>query len=194
MTFDTRMERMDGLLPRILPQVLPCPRSMALDAVQMVAGDFCKETGAWSMVLTENVFAGECRIAVTMPRDAVLVGVLGLYLDGRPLDRPDYIPSPYDIVLRFTPQNEAVATIEATVRPARTAITLPAEIMEAWGDVIVHGALARLKAVSGKNIEWTDAQGAAMHNGLYNEGCADARTRIFRRRHGGGTLYANSGD
>lgn len=116
MTFDTRMERMDGLLSRILPQVLPCPRSMALDAVQMVAGDFCKETGAWSMVLTENVFAGECRIAVAMPRDAVLVDVLGLYLDGRRLDRPDYIPSPYDIVLRFTPQSDAVATIEATAR------------------------------------------------------------------------------
>lgn len=194
MMFDARMEHMDGLLPRILPQVLPCPRSMALDAVQMVVADFCKETGAWGMVLTESVFAGESRIAVDMPRDAVLVDVLGLYLDGRCLDRADYVPSPYDIVLRFTPQNNAVATIEATARPARTATTLPAEIMEAWGDVLAHGALARLKSMSGAQIEWTDAQGAAMHNDLYNEGCAEARTRIFRGRHGGGTLYANSGD
>ncbi|WP_165072825.1 hypothetical protein [Desulfovibrio sp. ZJ200] len=194
MTFATRMEPMDGLLPRILPQVLPCPRSMALDAVQMVAGDFCKETGVWSMVLAESVPAGECRITVPMPRDAVLVDVLGLYLDGRLLDRSDYVPSSYDIVLRFTPQSDAVATIEATARPARTASALPAEIMEAWGDVIAHGALARLKSMSGARIEWTDAQGAALHNDLYNEGCADARTRMFRNRHGGGTLYVNSGD
>lgn len=132
--------------------------------------------------------------AVTMPRDAMLVDVLGLYLDGRRLDRADYVPSPYDIVLRFTPQADAVATIEATARPARTATAMPAEIMEAWGDVITHGALARLKSMSGTRMEWTDAQGAALHNDLYNEGCADARTRMFRNRHGGGTLYVNSGD
>lgn len=88
MTFDTRMERMDGLLSRILPQVLPCPRSMALDAVQMVAGDFCKETGAWSMVLTENVFAGECGLPWPCPAMPCWLMCWACHLDGGSLDRP----------------------------------------------------------------------------------------------------------
>ena len=38
--------------------------------------------------------------------------------------------------------------------------------------------------MSGNNIEWTDAQGAKLALELYNEGCARARAKMIRRKHG----------
>ena len=191
---ETRTAQMEVLLPRIMPQVLPCPRSMALDAIQMVAVDFCKETGVWKEIFTETVCSCDVVIPVSVPRDAVLAGVSALYLDQDRVQASEYQVASRDIMLLFTPQNHASVTVEATLRPVRTAVTLPEEILEEWGDVIVHGVIARLKSMSGIKIEWTDPQGAVMHNELYNEGCAAAREQKFRRRFGGGIMYVNSGD
>lgn len=183
------LESMERLMPRILPQVLPCPRSMALDAVQIVAADFCRRTGAWPVVLQESVFAGDCRIGLNPPKGVVIAEVAALYLDGEPVDKADYVPSPQEIVLRFTPARDALATIKATARPSRTATLLPEEVLEEWGDILAFGVLAKLKSMSGAGIEWTDAQGAAMNLNLYEEGCCRAKTRIYRRGRGGGSLY-----
>lgn len=186
---DMRMEKMELLLPRLLPQVLPCPKSMALDAVQIVAADFCRRTGVWPVILQESVFSGDCRIALNPPNDVIIAEVAALYLDGEPVDKADYVPSPQEIVLRFTPARDALATIKATARPSRTATLLPESVMEEWGDILAFGALAKLKSMSGAGIEWTDAQGAAMNLNLYEEGCCRAKTRVYRRGHGGGSLY-----
>lgn len=191
---EMRTAQMESLLPRIMPQVIPCPRSMALDAVQMVAVDFCKETGVWKEIFTETICGCDAVISVPVPRDAVLAGVSALYLDHERLQASQYHVTSRDIMLLFTPSSQASVTVEATLRPARTAVTLPEDILEEWGDSIAHGAIARLKSMSGMKIEWTDPQGAAMHNELYNEGCATARKRIFHKRFGGGVMYVNSGD
>lgn len=184
-----RMEKLEALLPRVLPQVLPCPKSMALDALQIVAVDFCRQSGAWPLELRESVFAGDCRIGLNPPRGVVIGEITALYLDGGRVDKASYTPFPQEIVLGFTPASEALATIEATARPTRTADSLPESIIEEWGDILAFGALAKLKSMSGTGIEWTDAQGAAMNLTLYNEGWCRAKTQMFRRRYGGGSLY-----
>lgn len=183
------MDKLERLLPRVLPQVLPCPRSMALDALQIVASDFCRQTGAWPLNLQESVFAGDCRIGLNPPKGVVIAELCALYLDGNLVDKGSYVFFPQEIVLRFTPASDALASIVATARPARMADSLPESVMEEWGDILAFGALAKLKSMSGTGIEWTDAQGAAMNLTLYNEGCCRAKTQMFRRGHGGGSLY-----
>lgn len=42
---ETRTAQMEALLPRIMPQVLPCPRSMALDAIQLAS---CQRLRLWT--------------------------------------------------------------------------------------------------------------------------------------------------
>lgn len=188
-------ESLETLVPRILPQVMPCPRSMVVDALQNLAMDFCKETGAWAAVLREDVVAGDSRISITdAPRDSVLSGVKALYIGGAEQNKADYIVSPYDIVLRFVPQQNAVAAIDGTLRPTRTAERLPAAILDEWGDILTYGALAKLKSMSGVNIGWTDMNGATINLDLYSEGCARVRTRMFRNRLGGGSIYLTSGE
>lgn len=189
-----RTENIDLLLPRILPQVLPCPRSMALDALQVVAADFCGQSGAMPLVLQESVLAGDCAIMLNPPKDVVMHHVRTVALDGNVIDSTSYMCSPYEITLRFMPQRDAVATVQGAARPIRTATTLPASLMEEWGDVLAFGALAKIKSMSGQGIQWADAQGAALNLQLYTEGVARARARIFRNRHGGGPLFASQGE
>lgn len=187
------MEKLDRLLPHVLPQVDGCPVSMAKDALQFIASDFCKVTGAWEREVLELVPAGESRVPLhDMPREARLVSVLAITLDGTPLSRSEFSIGAGEIVLRNAPCRDIELAARVTLRPERVAGSLPKDILEEWGDIIAFGALAKLKTMSGVNVTWTDAQGAGVNLTLYNEGIYAARTRIFRNRKGGGTLFANA--
>ena len=179
-----KMEQLGVLVPRVLPQVLPCPRSMVIDALQYIAGDFCGKTGVWSMTLQEDAIKGDSGIRLNPPKGVAISRVESVYIDGSHIDKDEYRSTANDILLCFVPQRDAIATIMCTVRPSRNAESLPEEIAEEWGDTIAYGALAKVKAMSGNNIEWTDAQGAKLALELYNEGCARARARMIRRKHG----------
>ena len=190
-----KLQSLDVLVQRILPQVSPCPRTMVIDALQNLASDFCKQTGVWTAELQEDVVAGDSRIIIaSAPKTAVLAGLRKLYIGGSEQDKADFVISPRDIELKFTPQQNAVAVIDGTLRPKRDSDLLPESIIEEWGDILSYGALAKLKSMSGANIGWSDMNGASMNIGLYNEGCGRARVRMLRNRLGGGSLSFTSGE
>lgn len=191
---NTRMTSLDELMPSVLPQVLPCPRSMAMDALQMVAVDFFKETGAWRATFQESVCACETVIALDLPRDALVAQVLALYLDESKVDGSRFQATTREITLKDAPQHGALALVEASLRPVRRATALPEELMEEWGDILSFGVLAKLKSMSGKNIDWSDPNGAATFYQLYMEGVGKAKERQLRRRFGSGVLYVNMGE
>ena len=179
-----RMEQLGVLIPRVLPQVLPCPRSMVMDALQYVAGDFCGSTGVWSMPLQEYAIKGNCQIQLNPPEGVVVSRVKEISLDGNYIEASEYRATASDVLLGFTPQKDAVAFVQCAVRPSRNAESLPEDILEEWGDTIAYGALAKIKAMSGAQIEWTDAQGASLALQLYSEGCGRARAKMIRLKYG----------
>ena len=71
--------------------------------------------------------------------------------------------------------------VDAALCPSRLSERLPEQLIEAWGDVLAYGAQARLKAMSGQHVAWTDAAGAQVALELYNEGVARARIRAMSR-------------
>jgi hypothetical protein len=188
---DTRLISIDELLvPRVLPQVLPCPRTMVLDALQTVAMDFCSATEAWTEAAMETVCAGEASFHLPLARGVHAVRIKGLWIDGSQMDRTAYWSDGGMIFLRAAPTRCCTVTVNAVLRPSRLGDTkMPETLLEEWGDVLVFGALAKLKAMSGNKIEWADIQGAQTNNQLYIEGTARARGQIFRNRHGGGLLF-----
>lgn len=187
-----RMVEIDGLLRRILPQVMPCPTSMARDTLRMLAVEFCKETGVWDVTLVEPVMACETIIEPEIPKDAAIANVTSLSLDGKRLEGGQFEVGRRDIILAEGPADEGNAVIRASLRPLRTSNRLPEDILEEYGDFLVFGTIAKLKAMSGKNIEWSDPPGASVNYQLYEDGCAKARARKFRKRFGGGILYVNT--
>ena len=98
--------------------------------------------------------------------------------------------TPGPIIVSVQPTLLLAWTDEAILRPSRFSQKVPHDIIEEWGDILAYGALAKIKAMSGKGIEWSDPQGAGVALQLYNEGTARAKGRVIRSRIGSGELFA----
>lgn len=176
-----RMGSLDILVRQVLPQVLPCPRGMVLDALQAVAKHFCEQAAVWRERIEETGMQGESDIPLTLPSGSRLSMVLGVWLDGNKLVPEDYRKEGNTICLRTVLPRECSVVVDAALCPSRLSEQLPEQLIEAWGDVLAYGTLARLKAMSGQNVTWTDAAGAQVALEQYNEGVARARIRAMSR-------------
>lgn len=186
------MERLDVLMPRILPFVLPCPKGIAMDALAAIAADFCKSSGVWRANYIETLPAGCKVIAPVLPRDAVMDRIIGLCVNGARAGSLENTGQ--EIILGDCADADSVAEFEAVLRPLRNAASLPANIIEEYGDTLAYGALAKIKAMSGQKIDWTDPAGAQTAYALYQEGSAMAKSRMMRKRTSGGIAYVKTGD
>ena len=177
-----RMESLDALVRQVMPLGLPCPRGMVLDALRVAAKDLCEQAAVWRVKLDETALQGDAEVPLTLPRDAKLAFVLGVWLEGNRLDPSDYRVEGDHICLRATMPRECAVTVEAALRPSRLAEHLPERLIEEWGDVLAYGAQARLKAMSGNKVEWSDGVGAQIALEQYKEGMARARIRAMASR------------
>lgn len=189
-----KMQGLDVLLPLVMPQVMPCPQSMVMDTLQMLAVDFCKETGVWDATFREELQPCECVIPLPLPKGAVIASVAEFYLDGDKLEGKSFDVSLRDVSLHEAREHGGIATIRATLRPLRTSSELPEDIVEEYGDILAFGAIAKIKAMSGQYVEWHDPQGMNTYYQLYQEGATRARARKYRKRLGSGVLYVNTGE
>lgn len=188
----SRMISLERLLSRILPQTLPCPRSMALDVLQMTSMDFFRESGAWVENLEEMADPCDTIINPPLPGNAALHNVSQVWLDEHKLNGGEYSFDSQGLVLADAPGRVCCVRFAATLRPKRTATELPEDLLEEYGDCLAYGAIARLKAMSGNKVEWSDPNGASLNWQLYNEGLDRARKRRFRKRFGSGVLYVQN--
>lgn len=189
-----RMQDLHILLPLVMPQVLPCPQSMAVDTLQMVAIDFCKESGVWDATFREELCPCETVIPLPLPKGAVISNVTEFYLDDEKIEGKTFEVSLRDITLHEARQASAIVTVKAALRPMRTSRELPEDILEEYGDILAFGAIAKLKAMSGHHVEWNDPQGMNIYYQLYQEGMTKAKARKYRKRLGSGVLYVNTGE
>ena len=171
------MASLETLVRQVLPLVLPCPRGMVLDALRYAAGDFCEQTSVWRESVQEAGCRGESDIPLAPPRGARVVRVLAVLLDDCRLPDGDYAATGGHVCLRRPLPRDCAVSVEMVLRPSRLAEALPESLLERWGDVIAWGAQARLKAMSGKGVEWSDTGGAQIALEQYREGVARARIR-----------------
>lgn len=185
----TSMLSYHTLLQRIVPFVQPCLQVVVLDALQQVAVDFCTRSEIWQETLVETLYR-ECRHVELSPEKGVAVSrVRELLLDGTQLEGGvDFHVEPAgasaSVVFSFAADTDRTVYAACVLRPTRTALSIPEVFLEEWGDMLVFGVLAKLKAMSGHNVSWTDPQAAAINLQLYEEGLARARIRVVRGRDG----------
>lgn len=182
----------EALLGRILPLVLPCPKSIALDNLQLVGMHFSSETGVWQETFTETISPCETVIYPLIPKEAAICAVEKVEIDGVAFEVASY--GQREIRLGSAPGREGLLICRLCLRPLRLASGMPRDLIEEYGDYLIYGALAKLKGMSGLKVEWTDPKGAELYYGLYQEGLLEAKARKFRKRYSGRILYLNTGD
>lgn len=183
-----RLTDLDNIVRQVLPQVLPAPRSMVEDAIRYSAADFCDKSEVWLERIQEVVGYGEQIVSLVMPSWQRVASINHVWVGQDKLRPGEYELSMDEIWLKNPVASPALVTVEAFCKPSRYAEKLPDKIVEEYGDTIAYGAIARLKAMSGQGIEWTDTNGAAFALTKYNEGTAGARIDAIRARHGGDIL------
>lgn len=185
------MHKIESLIPRILPQVLPCPKAMVMDALQAVCVDFCKTSGVWRYSEQVLGLSGEQIFTPNIPKGASIIGIKSLLADQSILDKSLYMVNSFDVTLYHPLPRDTIIGFNLVLRPSRMLEILPADILEEWGDSLVYGTIAKVKSMSGTDIEWSDRNGASINLGLYNEGLARAKVNVIRRSRNYATFMMN---
>jgi hypothetical protein len=95
------------------------------------------------------------------------------------LPRAFYEAAPGTVGLYPTPDTVYPVTVRASLKPSRFATTLDDELVEAWGEVIADGALARMFAQLQQ--PWGNPTLAAAHGGRFQAGISRAILEASRQ-------------
>ena len=165
----------DDLFPMVRKFAASAPKSVLRQSLRESARSFCDESRAWRTTGYEWLHAGVDRYEIRPPggADAALVAVPALGVDGSALsENGDYWIEAGEVVLRRTPEKSGQLEYTAAWMPTVKARGLPDAIGERWGDVIGHGAAARLAEIPGKT--WSSPETAQYHWRRYRSGVSQA--------------------
>lgn len=196
-------------LPDVLPYVPRCPEMIATHAIREAVIEFCERTLLWRTVLPGMpALKDQATYALTPPAETRIVSVLGVALDGTPVDpasaddldatnvgwRADGASFAYVIedpkTLTFTSAPTADSTgdgivVSVAIKPTQAGSECGELLYEDWKPAIAAGALARLKLMADK--EWTAPTEAAQKQGVFDAaisaGIARARRGHARVQH-----------
>ena len=179
-----RYESLENFCDQISAQVLECPSEVIIDALQSISVDFFKKTEIW---LEHNIVclpAKTFRFEIALPPNSELVRVMSISIYERNMDKHDYHIEESDIVFHHPFYTETEAYIKTILRPMRYNVLVPSRYLEEYGDIIVQGALAKLKMMNGTGVEWRDPEMAKTYLELYNNGREQTRVSVLRERIG----------
>lgn len=114
---DVRLCEYALLMPRILPQALPAPPFVVLDALQQVAVDFCRRADVWRTVQESEIRSGASRLELEPDRGTAVSRVLALELAGSRLSPGMDFRSDDGVVAFHTPvRQDCLVRIVAAIR------------------------------------------------------------------------------
>lgn len=168
------------LLPLVLPYLPGCPEISAEAALREAAIDFCERALVVQKVLPAiTPTQGATRYELTLDPDERVAKLLSAKCNGRPLslttpagadDAPDslgpvaavYLAGPRALGVYPTPAAAGAAiTPRVAIKPARTATTLPDDLVEDYAADIAQGAIARCAMEPGQPYTNAEVAGAA---------------------------------
>lgn len=177
---DEKFINIEDWIHRVMPQVVSCPRELALDALQSVAVEFFKETRVWVYKTCEELPANCKVLELSLPKNATIVAIESLRINNVNTTSGDYnLESDNSITFHSMMPQKCTVNIELILRPNRFSTLVPARLMEEYGDTIVFGALAKIKSMTGSEgtITWSDPESAKMNYELYTQGMNNAKLR-----------------
>lgn len=168
------MKAWDQFFPDILLDVLECPEPVVTHALKRAAQDFFKQTLLWKIWLEPmRTAANTILYELELEPRSELVRIERATLDGRPVvistaaNLPaDWMTNPQGIEdciftvdgksIYLIPPKDAGQTllIEASLRPADSALGIEDYLFDLYGETIANGAKARLLRQPRK--AWTD--------------------------------------
>lgn len=197
------MALIDDMLLEARPALTEAPDFSIRSALRRAAGEFCRETEAWSGPLTPiRLVAGRGVYDLDLDEGQRIERVKSILLDGRPIEHVTPAALFHErnrvgsvrgcalagdglsVEIVATPsESEAGRVLElfCVYAPSRTASQLPDHIVDRWHDAIVARACADMQLIPNK--PWTNPGAARENMALFNDAVANAR-RQYMTGHG----------
>ena len=207
---------LDDCLEYVMPEVPGCPRTLVKREVREAAISLCQSSGIWREEMIKlGILEGIAIYEVDIPRDSKLVQVLSVRISDRNviaktsdwLDKHDstdwrdlegaaryyMMSTPVEMLLNRKPKESVEAALTATLslKPSRSADTIPEFLYEDWINVIASGAKSKLMMIPNKT--WSAPDHSAAESYEFKKGKGRAKTeankghsvvdlRVSRRR------------
>lgn len=180
----------------LLPQLPGCTVAMLNLNLREVIRDFCVRTGAWNQALTAvDTVASQAAYALTVPADSEIVRLTKLTVNDVFLwrykddadpgntteDEPEYVSEepPFTMSLdlaTITLATDEIPTaavtgglvVEGALKPTMSPATLPAFLVQEYGETLRYGVLSRLMRMGKK--PWSDRELAVDYEARWNSG------------------------
>lgn len=191
----------------VLPDVPGCPLNVVNSTILSTIIDFCEKSLLWKHEADPTTIrAGYARYTFAPEAGSRVVEPVYVSLKQKPLlatslaqlddttpgwrERQDKEPGAYymdtedSIRLVGIPSEDMEDALEVHValKPERSAKEVPDFIYEDWAEIIAHGALAKLHAMSSRT--WADPNVVNFHYRKYRRGLSRARSKALRSRQG----------
>jgi hypothetical protein len=188
------VKQVASLLPKLATDLAGCGEPDKLAALQRCLLDFCRRSRVWREEIDVTLAAGAASVDLPWSCEARAMSIDGLKLDGVTLayggaahSRRVYLgESSTGTQQQLTLSevlNESAAstlTVAGTLVPAGVDPLVPDWLLDAYGDAIVSGAMAILKAHKGK--PYSDLDGAMAAGNDFRRGiayaCLDGARRV----------------
>ena len=189
---------MSDLLVDVNPYAPGCPSVVALAKLRESAQNFCRRSLILNVDISGTVLGADVDLNVLLANpDLTVVKVIEAYADGVELNavardylrsrnpgyasvqgpaRVIYQTSEHQAHLYPAPDVGQAFRAVVAVAPTNTATTLPDDLIEAWKDAVVGGALMRICMTPGQ--PYTSQDMAAYGSALLSDGITRARVQF----------------
>ena len=177
-----------------MAQAQDCPKVIALSAIRDSAIDLCKRTSVWTQTHSP-IYLYNNGVEYKMddtPRDAIVDRLLDAKVDGNNIDvvfprelfklqgrkgRPLMctVSTPGTVSVAPVPAERHEMVLRVALRPKKSATSMDDLVLDEWHQIIVYGALYRLKMMAEK--PWSDNPGASSNKVLFDEGVRKAKVK-----------------
>jgi len=182
--------------PLITPEVSGCPTASVDFALTHAATEFCDRTHLWREYLDPEE-TQEDEPEYKLIGSGVIAAVTDVAIDGCSLrhlhfndvppervqdrGRPRGFLLVNDDTIRLfpVPDAEYLFTAQVVLKPSKTARGVEDFLYESYADILIDGALYRLRRIPDK--EWTNLQLAELNRLNFERGLAKARVRDYRK-------------
>lgn len=192
------------IYPQVLPEVPGCPTILAEHHIREAAIEFCERTMIHQH--EHSLIAGvadQRTYAFVPPANTVVSRVIEAWYNDQRIwpKTPDELSRMYSNWLTqdgtpawYTQVNERnielvpkpsanladALRLRVTLKPSKTATVIEQHIQEEHGTKIAYGAKARLMAMAGDNVPWSNPTMAAMYDGLFNNEIGLLLTKVTK--------------
>lgn len=173
------------LVADVLIEAPGCPEPIAISTLRRTAIKFCRESHVWVEQINDLYPVNDVtKYKVTPPDDTQIIAIASMvHHKGESEFKVKYWPLVNPLGYLSFPAvpelDQGPIRIKVVLAPTNTANEMPDAIGEDYREGLIHGAVAKLVMMPGK--DWSNPQMAAYHQSLYDEQKREAK---FRRNNG----------